>query len=226
MPAGRNFVLDLSKSTRPICSGRAQSAGWSCESAGVSLSDDEIAEMSLAERRELIRRLLPDTGLVARRRTIERIRKWRTLVLVVCVAVLVPWTVYLAVTLPTRYVARNWVATWVGFDILLMVMLTATAIAGWRRRQLLFPTAFASGVLLICDAWFDVMTSQPGWDLWQALISALVIEVPLGIGFIAGPLRLMRIVATRHGLVEQGTRMWRVPIPLPELWPEGTVPPR
>jgi hypothetical protein len=190
----------------------------------VSLSDEEIAEMSLAERRELIRRLLPESGLKTQRRTLQRLRKWRLLLLVLCVSVLVPWTVYLAVTLPSRYVARHWVATWVGFDILLMVMLTATGIAGWRRRQLVFPTAFASGVLLICDAWFDVMTSQPGADLMQAVLSALLIELPLAVVFIAGPLRLMRIVATRHGLVEPGSRMWRVPIPLPELWTEHTVP--
>lgn len=195
-----------------------------CESAGVSLSDEEIAGMSPTERRELIRRLLPESPLVPQRRMLQRLRKWRLLLLVLCVAVLVPWTVYLGVTLPSRYVARHWVATWVGFDILLMVMLTATAIAGWRRRQLVFPTAFASGVLLICDAWFDVMTSQPGADLIQAVLSALVIELPLAIVFIAGPLRLMRIVATRHGLVEPGTRMWRVPIPLPELWADRTVP--
>ncbi|WP_328333480.1 hypothetical protein OHA70_16675 [Kribbella sp. NBC_00382] len=190
----------------------------------MSLSDEEIAGMSPTERRELIRRLLPESPLVPQRRMLQRLRKWRLLLLVLCVAVLVPWTVYLGVTLPSRYVARHWVATWVGFDILLMVMLTATAIAGWRRRQLVFPTAFASGVLLICDAWFDVMTSQPGADLIQAVLSALVIELPLAIVFIAGPLRLMRIVATRHGLVEPGTRMWRVPIPLPELWADRTVP--
>ncbi|WP_343970188.1 MULTISPECIES: hypothetical protein [Kribbella] len=192
----------------------------------MSLSDEEIAELSVAERRELIRRLLPESPLGPQRRTLQRLRKWRLLLLVLCVVVLVPWTVYLAITLPSRYVARHWVATWVGFDILLMVMLTATAIAGWRRRQLVFPTAFASGVLLICDAWFDVMTSQPGGDLLQAVLSALIIELPLAIVFIAGPLRLMRIVATRHGLVEPGTRMWRVPIPLPELWADRAVPKR
>ncbi|NEA35054.1 hypothetical protein [Streptomyces sp. SID13031] len=186
----------------------------------MSLSDEEIAGMSLGERRELVRRLVGARGLVPSRETIERVRKWRLAVLVVCVVTLIPWTVYLAITLPGHYVARNWVATWVGFDILLITMLTVTAIAGWRRRQLVFPTAFASGVLLICDAWFDVMTSQPGADLIQALVSALVLEIPLGIGFIAGPLRVMRVIATRHGLVEPGTRMWSVPIPMPELWPD------
>jgi hypothetical protein len=198
--------------------------GVACEGDGVSLSDEEIAGMSAAERRELILRLVPARGSAPRRRAWERIRRWRLVLTLLCVVALIPWTVYLANTLPSHYEARHWVATWVGFDIGLVLMLTATAIAGWRRRQLLFPTAFASGVLLVCDAWFDVMTSQPGADLVQALLSALLLELPLAFLLIAGPLRLLRHVAIRHGMVEPGTRMWRVPIPMPELWPDLKVP--
>jgi hypothetical protein len=194
--------------------------------SGIRLTDEEIQAMTPDERRELILRLAPSpAGLLPRTRTVERIRKWRLTLMLLCVAALIPWTVYLAYTLPSHYEARNWVATWVGFDILLVAMLTATAIAGWRRRQLLFPFAFASGVLLICDAWFDVMTSQRGSDLMQALLSAVIIELPLAFILIAGPLRLMRYVAIRHGLVDPTLRMWRVPIPLPELWPHDTMPP-
>jgi hypothetical protein len=182
--------------------------------------------MTAAERRELMLRLAPEAArLKLTTRTMDRLRKWRTVGMLVCAAALVPWTVYLAVTLPSHYVARHWVATWVGFDILLVLMLTATAIAGWRRRQLVFPTAFASGVLLICDAWFDVMTSQAGSDLLQAMFSAFLLELPLAFVLIAGPLRLMRYVAIRHGLIEPGTRMWRVPIPMPELWADRKIPP-
>jgi hypothetical protein len=158
-------------------------------------------------------------------RMIERIMRWRLALMLASVTVLVPWTVYLAITLPDRYVARNWVGTWVGFDIMLVAMLAATVVFGWRRRQLLFPTAFASGVLLVCDAWFDVLTSQPGADFVQALASALLLELPLAFVLIAGPLRLMRYVAIRHGMIEAGTRVWRMPIPMPELWPERSVPP-
>jgi hypothetical protein len=194
--------------------------------SGLRLSDEDIQAMTAAERRELILRLAPVPGQrMLTTRTLDRIRKWRTVFMLLCVAALIPWTVYLAITLPSHYVARNWVATWVGFDILLLIMLTGTAIAGWRRRQLVFPTAFASGVLLICDAWFDVMTSHPGSDLWQAVLSALLLELPLAFVLIAGPLRLMRFVAVRHGIIEPGVRMWRVPIPLPELWADRKIPP-
>ncbi|WP_112247895.1 hypothetical protein [Kribbella monticola] len=193
--------------------------------SGLGLTDEEIQSMTAAERRELIRRLAPAaTGLMLSPRTMQRIRKWRLVLLLFAVAVLIPWTVYLGNTLPSHYVARNWVATWVGFDILLLAMLTVTAIAGWRRRQLLFPFAFATGVLLICDAWFDVMTSQRGDDLLQAILSAVLLELPLAFVLIAGPLRLMRYVAIRHGLVDPGVRMWRVPIAMPELWPDRTAP--
>ncbi|WP_202880599.1 hypothetical protein [Kribbella amoyensis] len=186
--------------------------------SGVRLTDEEIEAMSPQERRELIRRLAPGPppGLLPSRRTIERIRHFRLALLLLSIAVLVPWTVYLAVTLPDRYVARNWVSTWVGFDIILVVMLALTAIAGWRRSQLLFPTGFAAGVLLVCDAWFDVLTSQAGDDRLQALLTAALIELPLAFVLIAGPLRILRYVAIKHGLVDPAARFWRRPIPLPE----------
>lgn len=181
--------------------------------------------MTPAERRELILRLAPvPAGVMPATRTMERLRKWRLALMLACVAALIPWTVYLANTLPSHYEARNWGATWVGFDIILVAMLGATAVFGWRRRQLLFPTAFASGVLLVCDAWFDVLTSQPGDDLVQALLSAVLLELPLALVLIAGPLRLLRYVAIRHGLVDAGLRIWRMPIPVPELWPNRKVP--
>ena len=195
--------------------------------SGVRLTDEEIEAMTPEERHELILRLAPPPpDMMPTARMIERIMRWRLALMLASVTVLIPWTVYLAITLPDRYVARNWVGTWVGFDIMLVAMLAATVVFSWRRRQLLFPTAFASGVLLVCDAWFDVLTSQPGADFVQALASALLLELPLAFVLIAGPLRLMRYVAIRHGMIEAGTRVWRMPIPMPELWPEHSVPPR
>ncbi|MFD7161085.1 hypothetical protein ACFV9C_41325 [Kribbella sp. NPDC059898] len=191
----------------------------------MQLTDEEIAAMTPAERRALILRLVPRPGGLPSRRTIERIRKWRTVLIMVCVAVLVPWTVYLALTLPDHYVARNWGATWVGFDILLLTTLLLTAIGGWKRKQFVFPTAFASGVLLICDAWVDVMTSQRGDDLTQALLSAFLVELPLAFVLIAGPLRVLRYLAVRHGVIQSDAHFWRMPIPIPDLYADHKIPP-
>jgi len=191
----------------------------------VSLTDEQIAALTPAERRALILRLVPrrpGEGLPSPR-TINRIRKWRTVVILLASLALIPWTVYLAVTLPNHYVARHWVATWVGFDILLLAALAVTAIAGWKRRVIVFPSAVVSGVLLLCDAWFDVLTSQRS-DLLQAVLSAVLLEIPLAVILIGGPFRVMRFIAVRYGMVNSQTHFWSLPIPVPDLYPDRKVP--
>ena len=39
--------------------------------------------------------------------------------------------------------------------------------------------ASIAGTLLLCDAWFDMLTSQPGIELAWAAVEALVAELPL-----------------------------------------------
>ena len=106
---------------------------------------------------------------------------------------LVPWIGYLAVSLPRRYVARNWDRTWVGFDVLLLVMLLLTAVLGLRRRPMVIVTGFATGLLLVCDAWFDVMTADAD-DIALSLITALVVELPLAALLVVGSLQRLRLL--------------------------------
>ena len=91
------------------------------------------------------------------------------------------------------YVAHNWDVTWVGFDVLLLVMMVATAVLGYLRRQMLVLTAFATGILLICDAWFDVMTAHGDDQVWS-VVTALVVELPLAAVLIAGSMQILRLV--------------------------------
>lgn len=161
----------------------------------MQLTDEDIAAMTPADRRDLIRRLAPNPAGFPTRRTIDRLRKWRTVLMLVCAAAMIPWTVYLAITLPNHYVARNWVATWVGFDILLVAMLVLTALAGWKRKQFVFPTAFATGVLLVCDAWFDVLLDAGTSDVWLSVASAVIVELPLAFLMFNAARRLIRLSA-------------------------------
>ena len=48
-------------------------------------------------------------------------------------------------------------------------------------RRSVFVTVFASvaGTALLCDAWFDLVTAQPGREFAWALLFALVGELPL-----------------------------------------------
>ncbi|TQF66362.1 hypothetical protein FK531_17800 [Rhodococcus spelaei] len=178
------------------------------------ITDQQIAAMSAAQRRELIERLerpaadlLPSPGAVA------RIRRLRLGLIISGSVGLIPWIVFFAVTLPNQYVAHNWPATWVGFDVLLVTMMAATAVLGWQRRLLLVLTGFATGILLICDAWFDIMTADPD-DVWVALATAVFFELPLAAILVVGTLRLVHIMAGRLWLLQPGMHLWQVRIPL------------
>ncbi len=98
---------------------------------------------------------------------------------------LVAGIVFLAITLPANDVA-------LGFDVLLAAFMAITAVLVFVRRQLVPPTAFATGVLLICDAWFDVMTAGPH-DLWASALTATLVELPVAIMLIAIALRMSRL---------------------------------
>ncbi|GBE64735.1 hypothetical protein MFM001_11970 [Mycobacterium sp. MFM001] len=164
------------------------------------LSEADIAALSDAERRDLISRLQRPIAEVYPR-SLERVRRIRVGLMATGSVLLIPWIVYLAFTLPDIYMAHNWTATWVGFDSLLVIFMAATAILGFLRRQVLILTAFTTGVLLICDAWFDIMTAGPN-DMWLALVTALFGALPLATLLIAGALRIIRLMATRLWLLD------------------------
>lgn len=179
------------------------------------LSDEEIAALSASERRALIARLMrPVQEVAPSRRWLRRTREVRVAVMVLAAVLLVPWIGYLAVTLPGRYVAVRWDVAWVGFDTVLLLLIGATAVLGYLRRQLLALTGFAAGVLLLCDAWFDVVTAH-GSDRTWSLTTAALAEIPLAVVLISGSLQVLRLVAARLWVLEPGAHAWQVPIPLP-----------
>jgi hypothetical protein len=113
---------------------------------------------------------------------LERVRRHRrhTLeLLTVCSVGLVPWTVLLALTLPSAYEVHQWRVTWVGFDVLLVLAMASTALLGWRRHRAVVVAALAAAVLLICDAWFDVALAFGTSDVWGAAALAVFAELPL-----------------------------------------------
>lgn len=179
------------------------------------LTDEQIAAMTADERGELIRRLSrPVDEIVPSRRWLRLGRDlWVTLMMGSAV-VLVPWIAYLAVSLPRAYVAHNWDRVWVGFDVLLLTLMVATAVLGWLRRQLMVLTAFATGVLLVCDAWFDVLTAG-NRDVGVSLLTALLVELPLAAVLVAGSLRVVRLTAERLWALDAGASVWQARIPLP-----------
>jgi len=175
------------------------------------LTDAQIAALTPEQRRELISRLEQPLSDVIDPLLLARIRRIRLRLMVGGSIAMVPWLGYLSWTLPANYVAHNWTLTWVGFDILLVAFMLATAVFGYLRRQVLLFAAFTSGVLLICDAWFDIMTAGPD-DVWFSMVTALLIEVPLAIFMIRGAQRIMRLTMTRLWLLDPGMRLWHLPL--------------
>jgi len=104
--------------------------------------------------------------------------RWVTLLLGLVAALLVPWTLYLTFVLPSRHVTFHYDLAWVGFDIALAAVLGLTARAAFRGSHLLAPLAAATGAMLVCDAWFDIVTSTPGERL-EAILEAAFAELPL-----------------------------------------------
>ena len=98
--------------------------------------------------------------------------------LLLAALILAPWSLWLAISLPRRTAAYNWGAAWAGFDLLLSIALALTAISVWRRSHWALTVSGIAAGMLVCDAWFDVMTSShQGRPV--AVIEALFAELPL-----------------------------------------------
>ncbi|MFE7799266.1 hypothetical protein [Nocardia sp. NPDC057440] len=177
------------------------------------LSDDEIQAMSDDERRALISRLqLPPERVLPRPELVRIHRGVRLTLMVGGSLALIPWIVYLAVSLPSDYQARNWTVTWVGFDTLLVAMMLTTAYLGWKRRRLLILPAFGTGLLLLVDAWFDIMTANAD-DVWFSVGIALIAELPLAALQISGALLLFKFLTEAHPLADPAVSAWRTQLP-------------
>jgi hypothetical protein len=124
---------------------------------------------------------------------VTRMRRLRLALLVGGAIGLILWIVFLAITLPANYVA-------LGFDVLLVAFMVTTAVLVFLRRRLVLLTAFTTGVLLICDAWFDVITAGTH-DLWVSALTATLVELPLAIVLITTALRILRLTVTSTGSV-------------------------
>lgn len=187
-----------------------------CNEAGVStvtaniLSDAQISALTPAQRRELIQRLERPLAELRPRGFTAKLKQAHLGLMTGGALFMIPWTVYLGLTLPQNYTVRNWSLTWLGFDILLVMFMAATAILTWLHRQVLVFPAFTTGILLLCDAWFDVTTASP--DELRVTVVTAVLGGLLAFFLIAGAWNLVRFNASRLWLLEPGQSLWRLPL--------------
>jgi hypothetical protein len=108
-----------------------------------------------------------------------RLPRWVTPLLTLTALGLLPWTAWLTFTLPSRHLTENYDVAWVGFDIGLVAAFACTSYCAFRVSRWLVPWAAATGAMLICDAWFDIVTSSGGGERMEAVLEAVFAELPL-----------------------------------------------
>jgi hypothetical protein len=97
--------------------------------------------------------------------------------LIVAVGLIV-WTVFLALSLPKENLEHHYRLTWAGFDLIEVLAIYLTAHMAFRMdARVVFPATVVA-TLLVADAWFDITTSTTVQAATQALILALVVELP------------------------------------------------
>jgi hypothetical protein len=177
----------------------------------------EIAHWTPHERAQVARIL---DGLVdrpAEDRDLRR-RRWTMLLITGGGSLLLfPWVVYLSDVLPTAEYGGAWKLAWVGFDVMLALTLAGTAWLVWGRRSLAVVGLTASCALLALDAWFDVCLSWGTSEQWTAIITAIVINLPVSAILAGAVLTMMRRTTA---VIQQlrGETAGRVP-----LWREHAV---
>ncbi len=104
---------------------------------------------------------------------------------------LVPWSAFLARTLPSSTRVRHWALAWTGLDVAEAAAAGASAwLLGRDDRRAAASLASLTG-LLVADAWFDVCTASAGRDLRVAVAEALGLELPLAVAAAALAVRLV-----------------------------------
>jgi hypothetical protein len=83
-----------------------------------------------------------------------------------------------AVALAVTHASAHWDLAWSGFDTGLAVLFIATAVAAYRRSPWVGALAAATGTLLVTDAWFDILLESHADERRNAIVLAVVAELP------------------------------------------------
>lgn len=171
-----------------------------------------IHELSPRERAEVLRNLqLPSADAIPVPPHRFASRRWIVRFLALCCLALVPWTIGLAVTLPRSYLVGDWPLAWTGFDLILLGCLSTTAWALWKQRQVAVPASLITSALLLCDAWFDIITAHTGRCLMVSVATAVFGEIPIAIllGLISIRLQRAGVRVARGAQTAAAQPLWR-----------------
>lgn len=107
--------------------------------------------------------------------------RWLGPLAVCCAIGIIPWIVYLGLTLPDKQHTDHYAMAWLGFDSVLVLVLAGLGYCALTRRPATELVAAVAATLLVVDAWFDVVTSEDSKAFWLAVTTATLAELPLAL---------------------------------------------
>ena len=110
-----------------------------------------------------------------------RVPAWAGKLYIMLAVVLLPWTIYLGVSLPSHHLSSHWDVSWTGLDIGIVTTLIATGLFAYLRSIWVVIAAASTGSLVLVDAWFDIMSEHSPALFREALILAFLFEIPLAL---------------------------------------------
>ncbi len=146
----------------------------------VNAGNEVIAPSAAPAVRRVDASLTGPTGASRRRVELAARRRARRVAIIygAGAAIVVGWAAYLGLSLPDRNIARHWNVAWVGLDCLIVLALAYTAWRGGHNDRRVVIPAVATATLLVVDAWMDITTAARA-DLWQSILLAVALEIPL-----------------------------------------------
>lgn len=157
---------------------------------------EEIATWSPDERASVARALDRHIERPFRQRRTRWQRRALIALTVASAIVLLPWVGVLSVTLRETSSGGAWRIAWVGFDAALFASFAVSAYFVWRRRQIALISVTVTATLLLTDAWFDLTLSWNTPEFTLAVLSALIVELPLAAALVIAATRMMRMNAS------------------------------
>jgi hypothetical protein len=107
------------------------------------------------------------------------LREWIVLGFAAAGLVMLPWTIWLSMSLKPHHETNRWDIAWSGFDTGLAILFIATSFAAYHRSPWVGALAGATGTLLVTDAWFDIVLESHADELRQSIALAIFAELPL-----------------------------------------------
>ena len=103
-----------------------------------------------------------------------------------------PWIVNLHYTLPIRQSLAQWNLTWVGIDLITLLVIIAVVYLALKRGAWLSLALVALATINLADGWFDILTSSGGQDTTHAIMLAVLVEIPWAMVSIWGAVTIHR----------------------------------